>query len=170
MPNSLTVEKIKSGNSNLRNPILVSYAAKGILPYHGLGSGIGRALRNWPDIEFIDDRDGCLFTARIHRKNLEQLVLATDSPTLLPTTRDGMSGETEVLPTSSGEMSVEMSGEITRKILESIDRDDGITIPNLAERLSVTTRTVERHIAALRRVGRLGRIGPTKGGKWEILR
>jgi len=30
--------------SNIRNPILVSFVAKGLLPYHGLGSGIKRAL------------------------------------------------------------------------------------------------------------------------------
>ena len=40
LPNNLTVEKIRTGNSNIRNPILVSYVAKGLLPYHGLGSGI----------------------------------------------------------------------------------------------------------------------------------
>ena len=63
LPDNLTVEKIRTGNSNIRNPILVSYVAKGLLPYHGLGSGIKRALSSWPDIEFSDDRDGCLFTA-----------------------------------------------------------------------------------------------------------
>jgi len=29
---------------DIRNPILVSYVAKGLLPYRGLGSGIQRAL------------------------------------------------------------------------------------------------------------------------------
>jgi ATP-dependent DNA helicase RecG len=50
LPNNLTVEKIRSGISNIRNPILVSYVAKGLLPYKGLGSGIKRALEDWPDI------------------------------------------------------------------------------------------------------------------------
>jgi ATP-dependent DNA helicase RecG len=68
LPNNLTVEKIRLGNSIIRNPILVSYASKGILPYRGLGSGIKRALEAWPQIEFFDDRDGCLFTATVHRK------------------------------------------------------------------------------------------------------
>jgi len=68
LPNNLTVEKIRIGNSNIRNPILVSYVAKGLLPYHGLGSGINRALAKWPDIDFIDDREGCLFTVTIRRK------------------------------------------------------------------------------------------------------
>jgi len=67
LPNNLTVEKIRTGNSNIRNPILVSYVAKGLLPYHGLGSGIKRALQHWPAIDFYDDHDGCLFTAVVHR-------------------------------------------------------------------------------------------------------
>lgn len=42
--NHLTVEKIRAGNSNIRNPILASYVAKGMPLYHGIGSGIKRAL------------------------------------------------------------------------------------------------------------------------------
>jgi ATP-dependent DNA helicase RecG len=72
LPNNLTVEKIRTGNSNIRNPILVSYAAKGLLPYHGLGSGIKRALASWPSIDFIDDTDGDLFIAVIHRSPLKK--------------------------------------------------------------------------------------------------
>lgn len=69
LPNNLTVAKIRAGNSNIRNPILVSYTAKGLLPYRGLGSGIKRALGKWPDIDFIDERDENLFTVIVHRKN-----------------------------------------------------------------------------------------------------
>lgn len=68
LPNNLTVENIRAGNSNLRNPILASFVAKGVLPYRGLGSGIPRALEAWPDIDFRDDRDGSLFVATVHRK------------------------------------------------------------------------------------------------------
>jgi len=68
LPNNLTVEKIRAGNSNIRNPILVSYIAKGLLPYKGIGSGIRRALHDWPDIDFLDDRGGCIFTVTVYRK------------------------------------------------------------------------------------------------------
>ena len=64
------MEKIRSGISNIRNPILVSYAAKGLLPYKGLGSGIKRALDEWPDISFTDDRERCMFIATVRRKEL----------------------------------------------------------------------------------------------------
>ena len=64
----MKVDKIRLDNSIIRNPILVSCASKGILPYRGLGSVIKRALDTWAEIDFIDDRDGCLFTAIVHRK------------------------------------------------------------------------------------------------------
>jgi ATP-dependent DNA helicase RecG len=66
LPNGLTVENIKYGNSAIRNPIIASFAAK-ILPYRGLGSGIIRALSEQPNIEFINDVDGEQFTVIIPR-------------------------------------------------------------------------------------------------------
>lgn len=66
LPNNLTVENVMMGNSNIRNPILASFASK-VLPYRGLGSGIRRALKAHPDIEFIDDRVGNTFTVIIAR-------------------------------------------------------------------------------------------------------
>ncbi len=66
LPNNLTIQNIKAGNSNIRNPILASFAAK-LLPYRGLGSGLLRALRAWPQIELIDDRVGNLFKVIVVR-------------------------------------------------------------------------------------------------------
>ena len=66
LPNNLTVENIKKGNSNIRNPILASFAAK-ILPYRGLGNGVRRALKEYRDIEFEDDRSGNTFRVIIRR-------------------------------------------------------------------------------------------------------
>ena len=67
LPDHLTIEKILTGNSIQRNPILASFAAKGLLPYRGLGTGVRRALQDWPQIQFIDDREGCLFTTLVER-------------------------------------------------------------------------------------------------------
>jgi ATP-dependent DNA helicase RecG len=71
LPNNLTIENIKAGNSNMRNPILASFAAK-LLPYRGLGSGLLRVIRAWPQIELIDDRAGNLFKAIVARPSLQQ--------------------------------------------------------------------------------------------------
>lgn len=70
LPNNLTVEKVLMGNSNIRNPIIASFAPK-ILPYRGLGSGIRRAVQAYPAIDFVDDREGNQFIAIIKRNKPE---------------------------------------------------------------------------------------------------
>ena len=67
LPNNLTVENIKNGNSNIRNPILASFAAK-LLPYRGLGNGVRRVLKLHPHVDFLDDRDGNDFKVVLWRK------------------------------------------------------------------------------------------------------
>jgi ATP-dependent DNA helicase RecG len=69
LPNNLSIENIKKGISMPRNPVLVSFAAK-ILPYRGLGNGIRRALKEYPHIEFIDDRQGNEFKVIIQRTGM----------------------------------------------------------------------------------------------------
>jgi ATP-dependent DNA helicase RecG len=66
LPNNLTVENILKGNSNIRNPVLASFAAK-LLPYRGLGNGILRAKKAYAEIEFKDDREGNLFQVTVTR-------------------------------------------------------------------------------------------------------
>ena len=143
LPNNLTVEKILAGNSNIRNPILVSYVAKGLLPYHGLGSGIKRALDAWPQVDFIDDRDGCLFIVKVHRKPVEKM--APDS-----------------IPKKT-------SGKTSGKILDALVQDKNLTIPELARLIGVTERSIERNIRKLQDQGLLRRVGPAKGGHWEVI-
>lgn len=67
LPNHLTIENVRNGISNMRNPVLASFGTK-ILPYRGLGTGILRALRERPDIELISDKDAEMFTVRIPRR------------------------------------------------------------------------------------------------------
>jgi hypothetical protein len=54
LPDSLSTDSIRHGATNRRNPTLTEHAVN-ILPYCGLGTGITRALQDWPNIELIDD-------------------------------------------------------------------------------------------------------------------
>ena len=122
LPNNLTVEKIRSGISNIRNPILVSYAAKGLLPYRGLGSGIKRALEDWPDISFTDDREGSMFIAIVHRKGLD----------------DAGSAE---------KTSQKTCQKTSQKIIELMQNDPMITIADLAlKHIGITERAIKMQI------------------------
>jgi ATP-dependent DNA helicase RecG len=66
LPNNLTVENIKAGNSNARNPVLASFANH-LIPYRGYGSGIIRALAKYPHIDLINDMEGNMFKAVLKR-------------------------------------------------------------------------------------------------------
>lgn len=66
LPNTLTIENIKIGTSISRNPILFTNA-RYILPFVGVGSGIPRAIENYPDLELINDIDREVFVSIIKR-------------------------------------------------------------------------------------------------------
>jgi ATP-dependent DNA helicase RecG len=67
LPNNLTVENIRNGISNIRNPRIVSFAIRE-LPYRGIGTGIRRALSKVHDLELVSDPERNLFIARIPRR------------------------------------------------------------------------------------------------------
>lgn len=167
LPNNLTVEKIRAGNSNIRNPILVSFVAKGLMPYKGLGSGIKRALESWPEIEFIDDREACLFTVIIHRN------VVAPSPYITEKSTEKMGRVTEEKEISSeiGSEKKDKSSEKTENvILQLLDIDPSMSIKELAEKIGLTTRAIEKQITRLKKEKRLERVGPDKGGYWKVIK
>lgn len=123
------------------------------LPYHGIGSGIKRALFDWPDIAFADDRDGCLFTATVRRK-----VVRTPS---------GSSAKTPLkTPAESSPISSPKTADI---ILGMLRQNQTITTELLASKLEISKRAILKQIATLKKQGRVRRLGPTHGGRWEVL-
>lgn len=67
LPNTLNVDKIKSGISIMRNPILTSIGSK-LLPYRGVGTGIRRAIKFYNKIDFYNEIEGELFKTIIYRE------------------------------------------------------------------------------------------------------
>lgn len=57
----------------------------------------------------------------------------------------------------------------SEKILRLISENPTITTEVLAERIGISTRAVEKHLANLKSKGLLLRIGPDKGGHWEVV-
>lgn len=66
LPNSLTIDNIKMGNTIARNSLIVTFGSR-LMNYRGLGSGIIRSLEVQPDIELINDIEGEQFIVRIPR-------------------------------------------------------------------------------------------------------
>lgn len=66
LPNHLTVENVKSGNSVMRNPLLASFGTK-LMPYSGIGSGVPRVYKTHPNTELINDPEGEQFKVILRR-------------------------------------------------------------------------------------------------------
>ncbi len=70
LPNSLTVEEAIFGNPVIRNPQLIKFSFH-TMPFSGIGTGLTRALREEPNIEFINDIDGEQFIVKIPRPEVD---------------------------------------------------------------------------------------------------
>ncbi|MEA3225550.1 MAG: putative DNA binding domain-containing protein [Planctomycetota bacterium] len=156
LPNHLTVEKIRAGNSVLRNPILASFAAKGVLPYRGLGTGIRRALTEWSAIDFCDDREACTFTAttrfvKVQGEPINEPINHRNKPINLPSAPDG-----------------EPIRKVDDRIVEQIEMDPHLSYDALAASIGIGRSTVMRHVQGLKNRGVLRRVGSRKLGYWEV--
>ncbi|ASR42060.1 hypothetical protein BEN78_00145 [Xanthomonas citri pv. mangiferaeindicae] len=60
-------------------------------------------------------------------------------------------------------------GKTPDRILGLLADTPTLSIPELAARLGKSERAIERAIRTLRDAGRLARIGPAKGGRWQVL-
>ena len=63
----------------------------------------------------------------------------------------------------------EGSEKSSEKILHLLRDRKTVSAREIAEVLGMSPRAVEKHIAALKTAGRLRRIGPAKGGHWEVV-
>jgi ATP-dependent DNA helicase RecG len=69
---------------------------------------------------------------------------------------------------SSGKSSGKTPVKTEEKILAAVRESSGISIPEMARILDLSTRAVEKQIRQLKASHRLHRIGPAKGGHWEV--
>ena len=67
------------------------------------------------------------------------------------------------------ESSLKGSLKSSQKILELISASPNITISEIADRLGMTTRGVDKNIKRLKEQGAIRRVGPDKGGHWEVI-
>ncbi len=128
--------------------VIVLNVPKGIdKPYHGLGSGIKRALEAWPQIDFADDHEGCLFTVTVHRTPVGELKADSGSPISSPIS----------------------SPKTDAQILELIRQDALVTTSAIGVALGITKRAVLKQVSKLKAQGYLRRVGPGRGGYWEVV-
>lgn len=61
-------------------------------------------------------------------------------------------------------------GENQEKIIDLMKNNRNITIPELSLKLDISTTAVENNLAKLKEKGLIMRIGPDKGGYWEVIK
>ena len=138
----LTIEKIRKENVSERRNELIAEMFHEVHFVEKWGRGISLILSKEPDTEFKEV--GTHFITVFKRKGVEKV------------------GEkwTEKLG--------EKLGENESKIIEQIARDNRITMVELSKKLGISEVAVYKNIKKLKQAGILERVGPAKGGHWEI--
>lgn len=72
-------------------------------------------------------------------------------------------------PAGSEKSSEKGSEKIPDRICSLLQRNPRASAKALAADLGISDRAVEKHLAKLKAEGRLKRVGPAKGGYWEVL-
>ena len=59
--------------------------------------------------------------------------------------------------------------KMVERVWELLRDQPQLTFVGMVAALGITRSTIQKHIAHLKAAGRLRRIGPDKGGHWEVL-
>ena len=97
-------------------------------------------------------------------------IIPATSPQVAPNIVAG--GETPIIAPlkTLGKTLGETLGKTPRKIMELLSSSPALSIPEIALTLSKSESAVERAIRKLRENNLLRRVGPDKGGHWEVLK
>lgn len=144
--------------------------------YRGLGSGIIRALKSDSDIEFRNEESGDQFRAILWRT--KQNVEISDKTTLkttqeidfskTPTQKITLGDEGLNKATPKTTLKTEVKQKTTQKILHLMEENPSISIEEMASSCSLTRDGVNWQIRKLKESGKIRRVGPDKGGHWEV--
>lgn len=153
---------LQGGESDCRNRTLHQ-----LFLQLGLGERAGSGL---PKIRHAWESQGYFVTLTESFEPYDQSVLEV-TKALERTSSAGAVGSSEKTSEKTSEKSSEKSSEKTDvRILERLGNAPAMTISELAEALELSTRAIEKQLRILQESGRLRRVGPAKGGHWEVLK
>ncbi len=154
LPDTITVEDLLNNHyrSTPRNKLLADiFKDLGLIEKYG--SGIQRIINylkeeQLPAPEFQNISDGFMVT-----------VFAKDYKEVVGNVPENVPGN---VPENVPEKRITV-------IMDLIKLDTGISMLELAKKIGVDHKTIKRDIAKLKSLGLLRRLGPAKGGHWEVL-
>jgi ATP-dependent DNA helicase RecG len=159
LPNSMTVEKMLAGQRSARNHIIVE-----VLRDYGYvdARGMGVRTKVIPALK----AGGVQFLFDAADDYVKVVVGKTSVKTAGSTTKVSVKRARSVGKAS--DKATSHVGKTSGKILAAIRDKAEITIPELADIVGVTQRSVERNLQKLQREGLLKRVGGRKHGYWEV--
>lgn len=141
---NLTIEDLRKGNvSQRRNPLIADLFRR-IEMVEAWGRGMPLILKYAPDVVFRET--GNLF------------IVAFNRTSFLAKKDEGQVVTQETTQETTQE-----------KIMVSLRAEPTLTRKLLAQRLSISEDGVKYHLNKLKVVGRIRHVGPTKGGRWEVI-
>ncbi len=142
-----------------RNPLIAEtlYRSKDIEKW---GSGLRRISEECKEagvkVDFQKIKSG--FTVIFYR------------PEFLEQKAKGVPGNKKSKPVEGlVEGSEKSSEKSSEKIIGEIKKNPSVSAQELSKTLGITSRAVEKHLSRLKEKGIIKRIGPDKGGHWEII-
>ena len=76
--------------------------------------------------------------------------------------------ETDITQKTSVKTSVKSSVKTSVKIIQLLILNSDITIQEMAEQIGISERSIERNLRILQKNKQIERIGPDKGGYWNV--
>ncbi len=165
--NGLTFEEAMQGHSKLRNRAIANvFSQIGLIEAWGTGfKRIRNAAKEYglPDPEFIEMPE--MFRVNLYRKPMTSVGNASAK---VGNDVGNVGNDVGNVGEQFSEKSVEDS-DLKASIMNLISADSKVLSSEIAKQLSVSQRTVERHIKQLREDGQIIRHGSrTRGGYWEV--
>ena len=154
----LTITDLRRGRvSKRRNPLICEMFRR-IHMAETWGRGMRLILKNEPKVKFKEIAD--IFIVSFGRPSFIGEIAVTDNAG-----KASLQNRQEL-----GEKLGEKLGETRSRIVNLIIENAQVTIPEMAEKLAVSTTAIEKQITILKERAVIKRVGPDKGGHWEVLK
>jgi ATP-dependent DNA helicase RecG len=154
----LTFEEMRRGNvSHRRNPLMADLFRR-IDMVEAWGRGMPLILQNAPNVEFREIAR--LFVASFERPS----AVAVTTPEIAPTTPETTPETVSTTP----ETAAWLQKNTKERLVQLLREQPQLSAPAIAAALGIGKDGVKYHLNQLKQTGKLRRLGPTKGGRWEV--
>ena len=155
-----------------RNPLIMDLMLR-VNKVEKVGSGIGRIRDSMRDYGLSVEFKSTGFFTVMFKRPLTPQKLPRNYPETTQKIVETISGNIDLpkkeLGVKLGEKLGVKLGENEADILRKIVENNLITSVELSKKIGVSTTAIENNIAKLKKKGLLKRVGPDKGGYWEII-